>query len=414
MYDWANSAFATIMMAALFPTFFTNMAEAQGVQGSVWWGYGTSLARLVVGFGAPVIGSLIAYRYYKKRMFASFIALGILALLFLAAQSPWYMLLGGYVLANILWSSSNIVYDSYLPDITSPDRMDKVSAWGFAMGYIGGSTIPFVASIVLVTVGPDFGIDLVTAVRISIVMTAVWWGVFSVPILKNVHHKYGTDAPQQGMLMDTIRRVGGTARKIVANKAMFTFILAYFFYIDGVNTVISMAAAYGAQIGLGMEGMLGALLLTQLVAVPCSIAFGRLAKRFHSLNVINFAVLVYIGICITGFFMGFGLEEQWFDYGTAEVILWAMAVMVGTVQGGIQAISRSSFARLVPPENSGEYFGFFEIFGRFAAIIGPFTYATVLMHTGRPSFAVISISVLFAIGLVILNRGRAHLMDALA
>ncbi|MCL2217375.1 MAG: MFS transporter [Defluviitaleaceae bacterium] len=413
MYDWANSAFATIMLAAVFPVFFVGMAGGEDTLGSMWWARGTALARLVLGISAPIIGALIAYKGFKKRLFVSFLAFGVLFHLFVAAQSSWPMLLIGYIFANMLWSAGNIIYDSYLPDVTSKDRMDKVSAWGFAMGYIGGSTIPFLISIFLILFGTadwfPMYIDNTLAVRISVVMTAVWWAIFSVPMIRNVHHKYPVDVPQNGMISGAFKTIWATAKKITKNKGMFLFIVAYFFYIDGVGTVITMATAYGAELGLGDTGLIGALFVTQIVAMPFSILFGKLADRFNSINLIIAAICVYLLICVTGFVMGFGLEENWFGYGVGMVMFWALAFMVGTVQGGIQATSRAVYGRLVPPENSGEYFGFFEIFGRFAAILGPFLYATVLAITGRPSVSILSIIFIFLIGLTILLVGKKHL-----
>jgi UMF1 family MFS transporter len=287
--------------------------------------------------------------------------------------------------------------------------MDMVSASGYAWGYIGGSTIPFIISIALILFGEGFGIDMTMAVRISVVITAVWWGVFSIPMIRDVHHKHGSDIPEKNVIGETLANVFRTAKKITKNKGMFLFIVAYFFYIDGVGTVITMATAYGAELGLGDVGMIGALFLTQIVAFPCSIIFGRLSKKTSSLNLIIGAILIYIGICIIGFLMGFGLEVEWFGVGEATVLFWILAVLVGTVQGGIQAISRSTYARLVPPENSGEYFGFYEIFSRFSAILGPFLYATILRATGRADFSILTTVVLFAVGLTILLIARKDL-----
>jgi len=412
MYDWANSAFATIMLAAVFPVFFVGMAGGEGTPGSMWWARGIAIARLVLGIAAPVIGAIIAYKGYKMRLFVSFISIGILFHLFLAFQATWQMLLVGYIFTSIFWSASNIIYDSYLPDVTTKDRMDRVSAWGFAMGYIGGSTIPFLISIILIMFGEQFPvpIDNTMAVRISIVMTAVWWGIFSIPMIRDVRHKHGVDVPPKGMITDALKKILATAKKIVKNKGLFIFIIAYFFYIDGVGTVIGIATAYGAELGLGAVGMIGALFVTQLVAMPFSILFGKLADRFNSINIIIGAICVYLVICGMGFVMGFGMEgERWFDADVAIIIFWALAFMVGTVQGGIQATSRAIYARLIPPENSGEYFGFFEIFGRFAAILGPFLYATILGITGRPYLAMLSIVFVFILGLVLLIYGKKHL-----
>jgi len=288
--------------------------------------------------------------------------------------------------------------------------MDKVSATGFAMGYIGGSTIPFTISIALIMFGENFGIGATLAVRISIVLTALWWAVFSIPIIRNVHHKYGNDLPEEGFFRQTFGNILDTGKKIVKNKAVLTFIVAYFFYIDGVGTIINIATAYGAELGLDATGMIGALFVTQLVAVPFSLLFGKLSGKMNPINLIIGAIIMYCVISTLGFVMGFGLEQGYFGVDTALMMFWALAFLVGTVQGGIQAISRSTFAKLIPPEQSGEFFGFFEIFGRFAAIIGPSLYALIFGLTGRSSFGILSIIAVFAVGLVILLRGRRHIV----
>jgi len=420
MYDWANSAFATIMLAAVFPVFFMAMAGGEGSLGSAWWGWAGSIRMVIMAVCAPIVGAVIAYRGYKKRLFLNFLAFGILAHLFIVPWESWPMLLIGYTLANMFWTAGNIVYDSYLPDVTTKDRMDKVSGWGFAMGYIGGSTIPFIISIILLMSGSlgfiPFSLDLTTAVRISVVMTALWWGVFSIPMFKNVHHKHPVDVPEKGVLAGTFKNVAETAKKITKNKGMMFFIIAFFFYNDGVGAVMTMATAYGMEIGLADvgpltdgNGMILALFVTQIVAMPCSILFGKLANKYSSINLILFAIFVYFLICITGFVMGFGLERGWFDYTVAMVLFWTLAFLVGTVQGGIQATSRAVWARIIPPEHSGEYFGFYEISGRLSGFLGPLLYATILATTGSASLGIIPIGIIFVVGFVLLIVGKKHI-----
>lgn len=409
-YDWANSVFATIMMAAVFPVFFVAAAGGEDTPGSAWLGYGVSIGRVVLAVAAPFVGAMLDFKGYKKRIFVTFVYLGVLFTLFTAFQASWQMLLLGYVLASICFGGGNLVYDSYLPDVTTKDRMDKVSAWGFAWGYLGGSTIPFLVSVVLIIFGGNFGISEELAVRISIVITAAWWGIFAIPMIKNVRHKYGVPAPSGfSFVKETAGKVLRTAKKIFRDKAVFVFIIAYFFYIDGVGTIIVMATAYGAELGLDAAGMIAALFVMQIVAFPFTMLFGVLAKKINSVTLIVAAICIYLLICVTAFIMGLGLEQQWFGVNVAIILFWTLAFLVGTVQGGIQAISRSTFGRLVPPENSGEYFGFFEIYNRFATILGPFLYATVLTMTERASVSILSIIVIFIIGLVILLSGRKHL-----
>jgi len=410
MYDWANSVFATIMMAAVFPVFFVGMAGGEGSAGSMWWAIGLVAARLTVGIAAPFVGAIIDYKGYKKKLFCIFLGGALVSTTLAAFGATWQQLLLAYIFATIFFAACNQIYDSFLPDVTSKDRMDRVSATGFAMGYLGGSTIPFTISIALILFGGNFGIDTSLAVRISVVMTAVWWGVFSIPIIKNVHHKYGEVLSEKGLFHHAITDAIKTGKKILKNKGVLFFIIAYLFYIDGVGTIIGIATAYGAELGLDGPGMIGALFLTQIIAIPFSLLFGRLSQKTNPLNLIVAAIIVYCVISSLGFVMGFGLEEGLFGTGTALIMFWALAFLVGTVQGGIQAISRSTYGRLIPPEESGEYFGFYEIIGRFAAIMGPTLYALILGTTGRSSLGILAIIGLFITGLVILLIGRKHIV----
>ncbi len=413
MYDWANSAYATIMIAAVFPIYFVNAASNGGVQGDVWWGIGTSIATLTCAVLAPLLGAIADYRGMKKKLFTAFLTLGLIFTLFSAMANDWKFMLIGYVLSNIGWSASLLFYDSFLTDITTHERMDKISAWGYAMGYIGGSTIPFLASIGLIMFGESIGISSVTAVKISMVICVLWWSLFSIPFLKNVKQVHYVEFPPSQFVSNTFRSIGKTLSDIIANKVIFTFIFAYFFYIDGVNTVIHMATSYGATLGLSSSGMILALLVTQLVAFPCAILFAVFAKRFGSINIIIAAIGVYFIICMIGFFMGFGVEEKFLTLNQALVIFWILAILVGTCQGGIQALSRSYFGKLIPPERSNEYFGFFDIFGKFAAIMGPGLYAIIAASTGRSSYAMASITLLFLLGGVILFAGNVRLQNKL-
>jgi len=445
-YDWANSAFATIMLAAIFPIFFVGMAGGAGVpcggeravaygvyetavcgecetgacgeyvfpdraRGSMWWAIGLTITRVVVGFAAPFIGALIDYKGYKKRLFVMALVSGVVFTAFTAMMDSWELMLVAFILAHMFWSICNQIYDSFLPDVTTKDRMDNVSATGFAMGYVGGSTIPFVIGIALIMFGGNFGIDLTLAVRISVVLTAVWWIAFSVPILKNVYHKYETEVPASGLYRQAMRDIANTAKKIGRNKGVLMFLIAYIFYIDGVGTIISIATAYGADLGLDETGMIIALFMTQIVAFGFSLLFGKLSKVTNPMNLIVGSIIVYCVISLLGFVMGFGLEEGLFGTDTAQLMFWALAFMVGTVQGGIQAISRSTYARLIPPEESGEYFGFFEIFGRFASVMGPALYAVIYAVTDRRDFGILAILGLFVIGLAVLTIGRKHIPD---
>ena len=411
MYDWANSVYATIMMAAVFPIYFTATADGAGQSGDYWWGLGTSASMVIIAVLAPIVGALADFIGYKKRLFTFFFIIGVGFTFASAFFDSWVLLLFGYAISHIGFTGGNLIYDSFLSDVTVPDRMDKLSGYGYAFGYIGGSTIPFLISIALITFGESFGINASLAVKISVVLTAVWWGAFTIPFFMNIRQKYGIEKPRNHAVIGAaFRSVAETAKKIVKDKKIFFYILAYFFYIDGVGTVINMATSYGATLGLDTTSMILALLVTQLVAFPCSIWFSALSRRFGALNMIRGAVSIYLVICCVGFVMGFGLEESWFGTDTAVAMFWALAVMVGTVQGGIQAISRSYYCRMIPPENSGEFFGFFDIFGKFAAVLGPLLYSVTKGTTGRSSFSILSIILLFLASLVVLRIGRKYLV----
>ena len=411
LYDWANSSYATIIMAAVFPIYFASVTSAAGVSGDVWWGYGSSLATLTVAVLAPILGAIADFHGMKKKFLIAFLSLGLVFTSLMALTDTWQLMLVGYVLSYIGFTGSLLFYDAFITDVTTPDRMDKVSAWGYAMGYLGGSTIPFILSILLIMVGPRFGIGAALAVKLSVGLCVLWWAGFSIPLLKNVHQVHSIEKPARDLIVTAFRGIARTARDIIANRAILTFMLAYFFYIDGVNTVIHMATVYGSTLGLDSTGMILALLVTQVVAVPCSIAFGRLARKFGAIRMITAAILIYIIICAVGFYMGITVESGAPNaVANATRLFWAMAVLVGTSQGGIQALSRSFFGKLIPPARSNEFFGFFDIFGKFAAVMGPAIYSFFAHTTGRSSSGILGLVILFAIGLLIIGLGRKQLL----
>jgi len=412
MYDWANSVYATIMMAAVFPIYFASVASAAGQDGDFWWGIASSAAMIIVAVLAPIVGAIADFKGYRKKVFNIFFIIGVGFTFASAFVGNWSLLLLGYAISHIGFSGSCLIYDSFLSEVTTPDRMDKVSGAGYAWGYIGGSTIPFLISIALIMFSETIGITETFAIQISVVLAAVWWGLFTIPFLKNVHQSYSIEKPKEfHMFQAAFSAAVVTAKKILKNKKILFYILAYFFYIDGVGTVILMSTVYGATLGLDATNMILALLMTQLIAFPCSIWFAALAQRYGSLNLIRGAVCIYLVICSVGFIMGFGLEQNLFGIETAVILFWILACMVGTVQGGIQAISRSYFCQMIPPENSGEYFGFFDIFGKFATVLGPLLYALVRGITGSPAYAILSIIVLFLLGLIMLGIGNKHFKE---
>lgn len=409
MYDWANSIYATNIMAAIFPIYFAMQANETG---NKLYGFAVSAAALVVAVLAPILGAIGDFSGMKKKLFAGFLVLGLVFTAVMAAFEDWRLMLVGFIFSRIGFSGSCLFYDSFLTDVTTPERMDRVSSWGYAMGYIGGSTIPFIISIAIMLLMNQS----VLSYKIAILIVVVWWAVFSIPFLKNVKQQYSVEDAPQALAKEAFRNAWKTFKDILKDKKILFFIIAYFFYIDGVDTIISMATNYGETLGLGAIGMILALLVTQIVAVPFSILFGNLAKKVGAMRMIAIAVCVYFIITILGFFMGFNIEQAELSGGDIEAALklsstlfWILATLVGTVQGGIQALSRSYFGQLIPPERSNEYYGFLDIFGKFSCVIGPALYAATYAATGRASLGILSIIVLFFGGMVALFAGRKYM-----
>lgn len=409
MYDWANSIYATNIMAAIFPIYFAMQADETG---NKLYGFAVSAAALVVAVLAPILGAIGDFSGMKKKLFAGFLVLGLVFTAVMASFEDWRLMLVGFILSRIGFSGSCLFYDSFLTDVTTPERMDRVSSWGYAMGYIGGSTIPFIISIAVMLLMNQS----VLSYKIAILIVVVWWAVFSIPFLKNVKQQYSVEDAPQALAKEAFRNAWKTFKDILKDKKILFFIIAYFFYIDGVDTIISMATNYGETLGLGAIGMILALLVTQIVAVPFSILFGNLAKKVGAMKMIAIAVCVYFVITILGFFMGFNIEQAELSGGDIDAALklsstlfWILATLVGTVQGGIQALSRSYFGQLIPPERSNEYYGFLDIFGKFSCVIGPALYAATYAATGRASLGILSIIVLFFGGMVALFAGRKYM-----
>ena len=369
MYDWANSAHSVIVVT-LLPIFFDSVAAntADSVSSLSTWGYATSIAMAIVAIAAPFLGVFGDIRGMRKKLFTFFLLLGVVAVAGLsftplmdftsstsAAGQVAGLILVLYILSTIGFDASAIYYDAFLTDVTTPDRMDRVSTLGYGLGYIGGSTIPLVIFLVMNLIG----IPMLTCLAVIFAVTALWWFGFSLPLLRNCQQRSGKPY-EKGDVGRNIRGVGATAREIIANKTMFVYILSYFFYIDGVHTVISMATTYGTNLGLDSTGMLLALLLVQVLGLPFCLLYIKLSAKFGARVMVGVGVCVYMFICVFAFFM----RELW--------QFWLLAVLCATSQGGIQALSRSMFGKLLPDKDrSGEFFGFFDIFGKFSSIMGP-------------------------------------------
>ncbi len=388
LYDWANSAFSAIVAAIILPIFFKEMAIAGGVSAvdaTAYWGYATSLGTFICAALAPFLGTLGDFKGMKKKLFTVFMLLGVVSTLLLGFSNSWQALAAFYVLGTIGFSASCVYYDSFLLDVTSEERMDQVSSLGYGLGYIGGSTIPLIISLVLIQFGGAFGIPTVPATKFSFILTAVWWLFFTIPMLRNVHQAHSIQ-PERNIVAHTLRNMGKTLKMIVSNRNVFWFLIAYFFYIDGVGTIIHMATVFGSSCGLDSMDLMVVLLVVQIVAFPFAIIYGKLAGRFGARNMILFGIATYIVVCAVGF-----------SLKTMKDFL-VLAVLVGTAQGGIQALSRSFYGKIIPQEEAGEYFGFFDVFGKFSAVIGPALFGIAAQITGVTNYGVLAVMLMFLLG----------------
>ena len=393
VYDVGNSAFV-LLSTAVVPIYANSLLKAAGETNIVsTWGYAQTIASLVIAVLMPLLGSIADVQGMKIRFFTGFFLTGVVMCCAMAMPLGWLAFIIVYVLATIGLNGSLTFYDSMLVDTTSNERMDRISSHGYAWGYIG-STVPFIVCIALIFGGPAlFGWSTTTCTRASFVITALWWVAFTIPLLtsyKQVH--YRATAGQAGeAIRGTFAELGSTFRAIRKNKPLWMFMIAFFFYIDAVNTVISMSTSYGTQLGIDSTQLVVALLVTQFVAFPCSIIYGKLAGRFGSKTMITAAVVAYM--CIV-FFAAFFLR--------AALEFWILAILVGMFQGGIQALSRSYYGKIIPKQHANEYYGFYDIFGKTASIIGTFLVATTTSLTGNASIGVLSIAILLAVALVFL------------
>ena len=388
MYDVGNSAFA-LLVSTIIPIYFNYLAgkaEISSVNYLAYWGYAASICTIIVALLGPVCGTLADTKGFKKPVFLISIFIGSIACAMLGACVQWLVFLIVFVIAKIGFSSSLIFYDSMLTDITVDERMDNVSSHGFAWGYIG-SCIPFAACLVLVLGAGRIGISMETAMTVTFAVTAVWWIAMTIPLLKTYRQKYYAEK-KKNAVKDSFARLGNTFKNVKQNKKVFVFLLAFFFYIDGVYTIIDMATAYGQALGLDSTGLLMALLVTQIVAFPCSIAFGRLSQKIKSERLIIVCITAYFGIAVFAMFLH------------TQAQFWILAIVVGMFQGGIQALSRSYFTKIIPAGQSGEYFGLMDICGKGASFMGTTIVSVVSQMTGNVSKGVGMIAVLFVAGMV--------------
>lgn len=391
-YDWANSGYGIIVNTAVLPVYFKSIAQADHISAAsstAYWGYANSFGTLLVSILAPFLGALADYPNFKKRLLNGFCWLGIVATIGLAIvpASMWQWVLMIYVISSIGYSASNLFYDSFLTDVADNSQMNKISTHGYAYGYLGGVFV-FVIFLALYLTNGFGSMDGFAVSRWSFVIAAIWWFVFYLPLQKNVHQKYSI-APTKSPLAGSFTRVFKTIRHIRQYKMVAWFLVAYFFYIDGVDTIFTMSTAIGMDIGVKTSTLMIILLVVQIIAFPFSIIFGWIADWASTRAGILLGIFVYLVICLYALNL----------HTTAD--FWILAILVGTVQGGLQALSRSYFGKIIPKESGSEFFGFYNILGKFSAVMGPLLVGVVTQLTGKSTFGAASLSILFLVGLTI-------------
>ncbi len=396
-YDWANSAYSTTVMAGFFPLFFKEYwADPHNPSQSTFYlGMANSIASLVVAALAPLLGSIADQGSAKKKFLTFFAFLGVIMTggLWMVAQGNWQMAVLFYVIATIGFASGNVFYDALLPGLASEERVDAVSSLGFGLGYLGGGLL-FLVNVFMYLKPEIFGIpDGATAIKLSFLSVAVWWAVFTIPLIlfvpepKNYENIDFNNAIRMGWV-----QLVQTFKEIRNMKVVGTFLLAYWFYIDGVDTIIRMAVDYGMSLNFPGESLIIALLIVQFVAFPAALIYGWLASKIGAKTGIMVGITAYSFITLLGYFM----TEAWHFY--------VLAILIGLFMGGIQALSRSLYTRIIPPDKSAEFFGFYNMLGKFAAIIGPALMGTIALVTGSARLSILSILLLFILGAFFLNK----------
>ncbi len=385
LYDVGNSAFI-LMVSTIFPIYFNSLAGSGGLSSEQYlsvWGYAASICTLIVALTSPFLGKFADRIGRRKPLFIALVAAGALLCAFLGLAGEWLSFLIMFCAAKICCSESIIIYDSMLSEITTEERMDTVSSQGYAWGYIG-SCIPFVVCLGLVLGGEYIGISTGTAMTVSFAIIGAWWLIVTVPLIKNYRQKDGTER-----IENPFSGLSSTVKEISGNRQVLLFLIAFFFYIDGVYTIIDMATAYGSALGFDSTGLLLALLLTQLVAFPSSIIIGRLSRNVSAQRLITVCIAAYLGISVFAIFM-----TQQFEF-------WILAGAVGMFQGGIQALSRSYYAKIIPQGKSGEYFGIMDICGKGASFLGTAVVSLMTSLTGSANLGISGIVVFLLAGLVV-------------
>ena len=392
MYDIGNSAF-TLLVSTIMPIYFNFLADSAHISETnylAFWGYATSIATIITAILGPILGTASDFKGWKKKLFMVALLIGALGCILLGFTSSWLWFLCLFVIAKSAYSLSLVFYDSMLIDITTPERMDNVSAKGYAWGYIG-SCIPFIASLALVLFYEQLSLTMETAMSICFLLIALWWLLLSVPLILGYHQTYYLEK-ENHYVKASFLRLKNIFVDLKKNPKVLFFLIAFFFYIDGVYTIIDMATAYGTALGLDTTGLLLALLLTQIVAFPAALIFGKLSSSIENTKLIKICIFAYFLIAL----YGITLQQQY--------QFWILAVGVGIFQGAIQSLSRSYYAKIIPANRSGEYFGLYDICGKGASFMGTTLVSLISQVTGMMNIGVGSLAIMFFIGFVFFKK----------
>jgi len=398
LYDGANSAFATTVMAAVLPTFYSSVAAGNLAPNlaSSYWGYSNTIAMIFIALSAPVLGAIADFRSSKLRFLKIFLVLGIFftAALYLIQKGDWLAASAFYIVARIGFAGTNIFYDSLLPHVAPKDRIDQVSLLGYAVGYLGGGLL-LALNLWFIMKPEMWGMaDSAQAARVSFVSVAVWWGLFSIPLFRYVPEPPGSPSTNQhrNALVESFRRLSNTLRNMRRFRELFRFLLAFWLYNDGIGTIIVMAVIFGAEIGIGQSDLIGAILLVQFLGMPFSILFIKIAQKLSARNAIILGLAGYCLVSIGGFFLQNALH------------FWIMAVVVSMIQGGTQGLSRSVYGSMVPKQKSAEFFGFYDVSQKFSGILGPTIFGLVGQLMGNSRWGILALILFFISGILLLLK----------
>ena len=404
MYDWANSAFATTIMAAVLPVYYSSVAAANlpGYEATAKWGFTTAIAALIAALISPVLGAMADFRGSKKRFLTIFMIIGVTAtaLLYFVGTGDWLLASLLFVFGNVGFAGSLVYYDALLPHVARPDEIDQVSSRGYAMGYIGGGVLLAVNLVMIMLVPslfPEAQQSNITGLmtRLSFVTVAIWWFIFTLPLLRRVSEPARRILPGEAHLnplQASIGRLVKTFKEISRYRDLATFLLAFWIYTNGIGTIITMATIYGAEIGISQTTLIGTLLMVQFLAAPFAIGFGWLSKKIGTKTCIYLSLTIYTLIAIAGYF----LKHEW--------QFWVLGAAVATVQGGSQALSRSLMGKMIPKSKSAEFYGFFAVFEKFANILGPALFGLVSTIMGESRLSIVSLVIFFGLGIFILTK----------